>query len=1334
MEMTFAVARPVARRSVSPSALALGGVALLVLALYAAIGWREAIGAAVAGAAALALLRSARAERPYSAALIAIDAAAFAIFAFQRNDSLGFWLLPGPWADVWRFNAPGATIALIMYAGGSIMALIGGFRGLRLIEAMSLIAVPFLFNLLLTVGADWHMAEIGAAVAHASLPFSGQVAIGRALTLWFVGEAMLTLISLVSVNRLSRSLRTHGLFALSGAVAALTPLFANAAQAVAQPVLAIFVSSACAALAQAGLWAIVYLLTGIILDWLGGRPPRFETAWEHWRTGFVKGAIYGALFMGFILIAALVLRAPGAGAILDRYALLVGALGGALAFPLAKTIMGSADGTAPFFGRLKAAYRDPRGPARGVVAGLGLAFAYGAGLAAYEGGVRFLAMAAVGALAYGGVDFGFDAWSVARGERLKLESWRLYALGLLLGGLVAGALGWYFDAAQLQVVIAKFWAYADVNYRLDGRKLGDFTTYPIFNKYGMINLGEVAGGVRLFWAESVAGVINWSLAAPLFSINYVLLDAALQRSLRPIRTLVSPSGVEGLVEQGVRVLRWGLWMAPIINSFLRQSPNPSWYNQDGAVRSAVAIGADLGQSSGGFRQFSLTLFLGLLAYDWLRILIWFDHMGLRVATLVNLSFLGGDRADEAAARFVGHKGRTRAIPDGIRRFGTWAPLLIPFYIPRGGDWDKAWTGAETLARGGAPLPDAVKTLAFAYGAAIAAMAAASAAAIIKERSKSGPAAPWLEGAPLELARRPERYVFNNGAVGAEVLRDGRGGAFVMGAERGGGAIDLFRRPLDPLQARGHFFYLSEEGEAPWSIGWEPARRAGDYRIEEPGFNRLAIVHALNGIEARMEIAPDSDGAVIGLAHPARQQVEPAAAAAPDQLLRNRRRRNRGLRARSRFRRHACRDGVRARARRHSRAQPAPALGPRRARRNRVLRGQAGPRDDARRLRGFAHPLYRRGLAREAERLRAARWRKLDDEGKLWTFDPAASFTLQATLPPGQAAEAEFIVGRADNAVWASELIARRLGVAPLGEPDLESRLFETRAVEPSHALPSRWPFGFSPDGKALSLTHRTPRPWAHVMANERGMATMVSNDGEIFSAFGNARQNGLSAFRFDSVTAVQPGQIVYVRDLDAGETDAPGFAPFQREDASHEAVYEPGVATFAKARGDLTMEYVVFVPPDYPGDMRLLTLRNRAAHSKRLRITPFFDLALEGSPNDSVDKINDETVGSTLLFRNPRNDFERGYAFAATSLQGPTTETIRARFFGGAGTQHPDAGDGRNRLKRRGGRRRRAARRRLLRRAHASSRGRGQDRHCVRPGAEPRRSARRRGARRRRQR
>ena len=68
-----------------------------------------------------------------------------------------------------------------------------------------------------------------------------------------------------------------------------------------------------------------------------------------------------------------------------------------------------------------------------------------------------------------------------------------------------------------------------------------------------------------------------------------------------------------------------------------------------------------------------------------------------------------------------------------------------------------------------------------------------------------------------------------------------------------------------------------------------------------------------------------------------------------------------------------------------------------------------------------------------------------------------------------------------------------------------------------------------------------------------------------------------------------------------------------------------------------------------------------------MRVTPFFDLALEESPNESVDRIVDETVGSTLLFQNPRNDFERGFAFATTSMVNPATETIRTRFFGGPG-------------------------------------------------------------------
>ena len=81
-----------------------------------------------------------------------------------------------------------------------------------------------------------------------------------------------------------------------------------------------------------------------------------------------------------------------------------------------------------------------------------------------------------------------------------------------------------------------------------------------------------------------------------------------------------------------------------------------------------------------FRAWSLQVFVALLAYDAVRILIWLDHMGLRVATLVNLSFLGMDTLEQWLARMLAPAATARCIPEGVKRFTTWGPLLIPFYI------------------------------------------------------------------------------------------------------------------------------------------------------------------------------------------------------------------------------------------------------------------------------------------------------------------------------------------------------------------------------------------------------------------------------------------------------------------------------------------------------------------------------------------------------------------------------------------------------------------------------------------------------------------------------
>ncbi len=182
-------------------------------------------------------------------------------------------------------------------------------------------------------------------------------------------------------------------------------------------------------------------------------------------------------------------------------------------------------------------------------------------------------------------------------------------------------------------------------------------------------------------------MIEWSIPAWLFAINRTFMASFFQKESAPIKALFTKEGMVGLTQTMIEVLRWGLWMSPIIKSFLRPTGDPTWYNQDGAIRTGLAIYHDLTMSPDAFRAWSMHVFILLVAYDAIRILIWLDHMGLRVATLVNLSFLGMDRLDSRLARFLAPASTARCIPEGVKRFTTWAPLLIPFYIPRGEDWD-----------------------------------------------------------------------------------------------------------------------------------------------------------------------------------------------------------------------------------------------------------------------------------------------------------------------------------------------------------------------------------------------------------------------------------------------------------------------------------------------------------------------------------------------------------------------------------------------------------------------------------------------------------------------
>ena len=328
-----------------------------------------------------------------------------------------------------------------------------------------------------------------------------------------------------------------------------------------------------------------------------------------------------------------------------------------------------------------------------MVVGLGLGLGLAVGLPEKELVTRAWFGFGFGALAYAMIDLARDSFYAARGQG-RIQAGRYYLAHALVGGFIGAAIAFYLDAVQISVVAAKFHRYLAVGHPPEVVDL-----YPLVNKWGHLTLGTVTGGSGLLLKESLAGVINWSTAAWLFAINRTFMRAYFWKDSTPIRRFLTRDGLVELGENLIQVLRWGLWMSPIIQSFLRPMGDPTWYNQDGAIRTVIATIQDLTLSREAFRAWSLLVFINLLVYDSVRILIWLDHMGLRVATLVNLSFLGMDKLEQKLARWLAPAATARCIPEGVKRFTTWVPLLIPFYIPRDKDWDYAWSTSQAMING-----------------------------------------------------------------------------------------------------------------------------------------------------------------------------------------------------------------------------------------------------------------------------------------------------------------------------------------------------------------------------------------------------------------------------------------------------------------------------------------------------------------------------------------------------------------------------------------------------------------------------------------------------------
>ncbi|MFH1414975.1 MAG: hypothetical protein ABIH89_02680 [Elusimicrobiota bacterium] len=1240
------------------AAVLIAGCALLIYSLGSSVGTMNPVGvcfrfllAGLVGAVIAELLKYRLTSKHLTPGEVFQNVMFSGLLAASSSSQV-LLQAPADWAQVMMKSNITASIAFLIYHAVNASSLASARKHLRAISGGLIVGTPYFFGWLLLLENTSLLNVLGNSLTGGLLISCPAILefLGRLIVVFGFNEAVTNGISLVTSGKPLKIPKAHLVVFLVSLGVVMSPHIADLGSTDSVAALPLLFRSIIAVLttilAHGGLWGEVYLLTGLTLDSTQRIAPTWATISGHVTTGVKKGMVYSGILMTILYVLNILLDARTSQMLMASLPIAIGVICGAVVFPLLKTIIETFDGSQAFFDRMRYSYRNWTLYMRGAVVGFGFAHMISQGLFQQDMPDRLMFGLIMGLAASLGVSLVRDIIYSIRGTG-RIQSWRLYFIDSMLGTFVGTAAAFYLDASQVPVIIEKFRLYVSAGFSPQ-----NYTTYPLVNKWGRIDLGSYSGGVRLLFTEALAGVINWSVAAWLFAVNRAFMVAFFQKDKAPIKFLFSKEGFIDLVKHMIQVLRWGLWMSPIIFTFLRMMATPTWYNQDGAVRSLFAIYNSLTMNPEAFHAWSLKLFIWLLAFDFFRILIWIDHMGLRVATLVNLSFIGMDKLDDKIARFIGPAAAQRYIPEAIKRFTTWAPLLLPFYLPRGQAWDHAWTTSEAMqnaARGGGMLA-ALKSLALPQilllaGSGILICTGVSyLLRLLRKRAVS------RREKTFELQNREYKTVFmENGGGYSEALKK---------------SCDISRRSYDTIDPCGRVLYIVDTEEDPgspkrfWPVtGNFPKNRFTASGIEKTD-NTINVINEVNGIRTTICISlPDKDAPVEIWTLSVENLTDKPRSIKVVQYLEWVL--NRGLD--DRFHPQYSRlfpemeyiSGLNAVFSWQKNTQLMGILAS-----DAVPEGFLISRMD---FIGRARSIWTPRIVETLDFLEAR------DTAAYPTFDPVGSLLLDAGVDAASSRSMRFMIGYGSSRDAAVELINRHLRPGGAGIPaskEKKSPLIGHGEILPGTPQPY---YEYTEGGnKMLVHTPYTTRPYDHGMSNALGHSIIVTNRGLHTTTSGNSQQNRITPECSDTVTREIPGEAIYLYDPDNNEWYSPTHHPLNDYTAENRSEFGvDGTAVFHMTRGSISTELTVFVPPDDPVGVYLLTVKNKSDKLKRMRIAPYFQIVLALQPeNSGALKVEYNKEIDAVFFENPRNTFRTGPAFSSMSLPLDLVETKRGRFFG----------------------------------------------------------------------
>ncbi len=1149
-------------------------------------------------------------------------------------------------AAVTGFFAVASTTSQLWVAPASL----GGFFVLSKFGAALFAAIFHVAGIFRMSVYKKHIGWIGSIVcALAPVSFGLLLAVQTADTIWLQMIYVLIFAQFVtnSANLVARQKfvldgRIHGVLALFSAAVVVAPMIADWGSAGMSDALNPVIAVVATMVSQAPLWGLVFVLTGMAVDAMRGGAPTFGSVWATAKSGAIKGAVFSGVLMGLLQIAALVGKTGMVGSSISLVVL------GLLVFPLAKTIIETFDGSQSFFGRALNSYKDPVLYVRGLVVGLAFAIGLNMELPTLCTSTRILFGAGFGFAAFGGV-------SMVRDILYGFKSWRYYLVEGLLGAFIGAGLGFYFDASQMPIIATKFQFYTSFGMNLDDvvNACNTVTTArpdefnAIISNWGQVKLfsGETIGGSRILFNEALMGVIGWGIAAPLFAINKAFLAAILNKDAASIKRIFTKDGFVEITEGTVHVLRWGLWMAPIIFTFLRPMAEPTWYNQDGLIRTVFATVHSFGD---GFGAWSIGVFTMIIGYSWFRIIIFLDHMLLRVATLVNLSFLGMDKLDEKCATFVGKDATARFIPEGVKRFTTWAPLLIPFYLPT----KPAEVWEQILADGTAMQANAQTFTIDMLAYAIVFVVATAIFAFFRSRSDRN------------AATAEKTFRLANNEYSVELKSTGEINSTLTSKGYG-----LTRPAFENVEPAGRVLYVVDADK---KEGWPVLGNFPEELFKQSDYSQdgdvITAVNEQNDVRTTVKVTlPNREDAAeiwdVNVEDLSGQNRNLKLVPYCEWMIHNA----------GTDRNHSQYNRLYPEMSYHTDLNAILALH-RYTKYHGILASSVQPEGM---LSGRVDFIGRAGSIWKPRVFETLGFREALNMEAYPSFDPIGALLIDAKKP------VKLLIGCSKTKKTAAEWINKH--IQPEIDKSISSKQQPLRHPLIGHGevlpgTPENYT-EYEDDGNTLRvLTPFTPRPFDHEMSNSLGHVLAVTNRGLHSTTNGNAQQNRLTTDWADVTGSQMPAEAFYIFDEGNNEWYAPTYDPLKDNDAKQDVRFGlDGTAVFNMQKGDIETELSVHVPLDEPTGVYVLKIKNTGSTAKKLRVAPYFQIALAHSPEMAGKlKIDRDAATGAMFFENPRNSFREGSCFVAMSAPVESFTNKRGEFFGqGRSFAHPamvDAG------------------------------------------------------------